>query len=367
MVGIGSFYFTNVHTINMQAKEDNSAIERFFSNDCDYAEAERIAFYLKNNQGLLDAIDLFPSETNDQKVSYAEKERIVQGILNRENENKIFHINRKLIAAACFIGVLLLGVYFIKQKEITPPVAVVTDVYFKNITSELITYTLPDSTKLSIVPGAEIFYKSDFVKKRELLLLNGDVFFKVHSDLRHPFSVTSYGIKTTALGTQFWVRTFKESETLVVSLNEGKVVIHSVDSNFPMDAVYLKPEQICTIDKQKGRVDVSGFYDAKKLRQKTILLQKTVAPPDNIQKNEVVWSNNAIQFSNTTLQNVFSKLEQRYDITIIPKGQNLPNSFLTGKVMHNDSLETIIKALCEINKLSYEISSNKDTIYITKP
>ena len=350
----------------MDNQPDIHAIERFLANTCDYAEAECIANHLLKSDEVLDSITIFDEADGPQAPQLDDhtKEKIYYHIIGKKPQARVLSF-KKLLVAASIIGLLVLSWFLIVKDNNTPPVTTaVTGSYFKNKTGADVKYHLPDGSEIVLLPNAEIFYNADFIQHRKLTLMSGDVFLVVARDEKHPFSVSANGINTTAVGTQFWVRNFKKSGLLSIALTEGRVVISSEDEAFTMEPLYIKPGQTCYIDKNKGMVEVKGGNKAA-TPPAPAPIKRSKAPIATIKVNDVVWTNQDIRFANTTLKNVFSKIEQRYHVSIIVDDTVLPNSYLTGKILHNDSLETIMKALCDINQLTYKISG--DTIYITKP
>ena len=350
----------------MPGADNKKLIEKFFSNNCDYMEAEAIAERLEKDLDLLDSIplaeDLAPSEII--RTPYSQKEVLLNAILNK-GKAKVLLLKRVAVAASV-IGLLLLGWWLFSKNSYkpAPPVEVIiAENNIRNNTNELMNYTLPDSSEIVLAPNAEVKFKADFKSNRNVSLTGGDVYFKVRKNADYPFSVTANGISTAALGTKFWVRNFAGINSLSISLTEGLVLIRSVDSAFSMEPVHLKPGQICSIDKLTGKVDVSGGNKNTKVKIPGTVLLKADEKND-ASANKIHWTNDGIQFSNASLENVFAKLENQYGVKITTEGINVKSSYLTGKIFYSDSLEVVIRSICELNSLKYE--KRNDTIILSK-
>lgn len=348
----------------MSVIDDKNLIEKFLSNNCDYYEAEYVAAYLESNVEALDKI-LLTEELDSSEIvrlRYYEKEEIVESII-KEKKGKLVAFKRWMVAAS-IIGLFALSWWLFDSDSeklvVTPEIAVVEN-RLKNSSSQNMSYVLPDSSEILLLPEAEIVYKTDFTHHRSLVLVEGDVYFVVKHAASRPFEVITNGVKTTVLGTKFWIKNFKMNNIVRISLVQGKVMINSVDEKFTMDTVFLKPNQICSINKTLGTVDIITKNENAK--------NNTPPSPSSAKKevkasSEIVWTNNDIQFSNVSLSNVFAKLEDRYNVKIIAANPEIMNTYLTGKIFYSDSLNTIIKSICEINNMTYEKRS--DTIFLKK-
>ncbi len=343
----------------MTDKTDSSRIEKFLSNTSSHAEAEEVAHYLENNQEALDKIVLTEDLQDTDLISapYDAKQKVLKGIFST-SKTKIISLKRWLVAAS-IIGAVALAAYWFAPKKSPKEIALVEKI-IKNNTTALLSFTLPDSSKLALQPGAEIVFKPDFATNRNVDVAKGNVYFRVAKDKVHPFRVVANGISTTDIGTEFWVQNFTNN-TLDISLVEGEIFIHSVDDLFKMDTVFLVPGQTCSINKNTGKVSISVNGESK-LRPKTNL-------PKHAQKianaqNTIVWTNREIRFYNASLQHVFDKLEHRYNVKIIVQDSSILQATMTGKMFYNDSLNVLIKSICDLNKLSYEMRN--DSIFLKK-
>jgi transmembrane sensor len=80
--------------------------------------------------------------------------------------------------------------------------------------------TLPDGSTLTLAPRTNVAV--DFTgATRSLDLSRGEAYFKVHPNKQKPFVVQAEGLKVTALGTAFSVRS--EASRIVITVEEGLV------------------------------------------------------------------------------------------------------------------------------------------------
>lgn len=340
-------------------------IEEFLENKSSYSDAENIASFLKENEALQEVYIPFDSE-GTSGLSLKEKRTILKRITGRQDSGILRSMKRGLVAASVLIAVSIFGFWLFNENRRTTSeeaVAVTPDatVVIRNNTQELLAVYLPDSSLVRLATLSEITYDSvSFSHLRDIQLTAGAAHFDVKKDASRPFRVTADGVQTIAVGTDFWVERSVDSSKVTVRLVSGKVKLRSVDENFRMEDVELAPGQVCSIDKTTGSVDI---YTKSTNHPKKPLAKTRVTKGDNEEKS-IVWTNNEMQFSKTRLISVFNKIEARYDVKIIVDEEIIKNSVFTGKILNTDSLEQIIKSICEINHLHYEMRG--DTILIKK-
>ena len=76
-------------------------------------------------------------------------------------------------------------------------------VYFYSGIQNIKSLQLPDGSTVQLGPGSKLIYPSEFEGHEREVQLEGQAFFDVHKDARHPFVVKTKDMKVTALGTAF--------------------------------------------------------------------------------------------------------------------------------------------------------------------
>ncbi|MGF7229762.1 FecR family protein [Arachidicoccus sp.] len=343
-------------------------IERFLNNQSDEAEAERVAAFLNNaSQDILNRY-LPDDEWQDEPVSRHMPDGLPEEMWQSVEKVSLFKNYRviylkRLLVAACSLGVLFIGYYIYSSKnDVTASsskqqVVAASIKTIVNRTNAALNTVLPDGSKLVLEPRASVHYSSSFKSKRDIYL-SGTAFFSVTHDSAHPFVVRTNGIATTDLGTEFWVVNGEAEHTITVKLIEGSVMVSSFEKSFGMDNVYLKPGQKVVINKVTGTAYVSENEIKKTVTKPLAMPEKRVAT------GSAVWTNAAYTFSKSSLEDVFKKLEMRYNVIINVKPTDISGCQFTGKIMYSDSLETLIQAICDMNNLKYSRQGN--TIDIKK-
>ena len=347
----------------MLKEYDINVINDFIANKSSHAEAEKIAAYLENNERLLENLIPF-DEKAAELVPFEEKSRVLRQIIGSKS-SRIFTIGR-ILAAAAIIGIMATSVLWListKKPDVFVEEAVPSKfVSVRNNSKEQMSITLPDSSVAILEQWAELVYDSAFAHQRNIFLTGGTAYFDVRKDDARAFSVFAKGIKTTVLGTKFRVESPVAQPTITVRLNEGKVKLESIERAFEMDEVLLSPGQVCHINKINKTVSVSGYE-----RKASVASQKTLSADKeaNISApRKVLWTNDGVQFKGAKLKNVLLQLEARYNVKVIVDDVLTDNIVLTGQIYFADSLRPILKSICDMNKMEYEIRN--DSVYLRK-
>lgn len=87
---------------------------------------------------------------------------------------------------------------------------------------------LPDSSAVELEPHAQLVFADNFIKNRKITL-QGEAFFRVKKDKKHPFRVLCNTTTTTVLGTEFTVKE-DVNNAISVQLYEGSIQLNVKDS-----------------------------------------------------------------------------------------------------------------------------------------
>lgn len=226
---------------------------------------------------------------------------------------------RYCAAAAVLLFVLIgTGIYFNSESITETGLAAATNV-IKNTTSKIKFVVLPDDSKLELSPNAKICYGDNFAVNRKIQV-DGQVYFKVKKDKKHPFQVFSNETTTTVLGTSFTVNE-TENEEVMVELFEGSVQMNVKGQD---QKWILKPGQKFTYANQTISVtEFSRFID----------------------------------FENENLSAVSAYIEKNYGYKVtLP--QNYQNQKITIRINKKEDLKTIVQLISEMYNLNFEINED---------
>ncbi len=195
-------------------------------------------------------------------------------------------------------------------------------------------FVLPDGTTGFLNSGSTLTYPAIFTHNRNVVL-NGEAFFDVAHDEKHPFFVKTPHLSTKVLGTQFNVIAYDSENTEEVILKNGKVEVYTEQGD-KLEA--LLPNQNLVLDIQTGQ---HHKRDVEALQY-------------------VLWTEGKLVFRNENMQQVASRLGRWYNVEIeIEDAELLKYSFRATFI--DEPLEEVLKLLAKTAPLIYEEQKRKTT------
>ena len=339
-------------------------IWKFFRNECTAEEKELVVQYLEENPGVLEEYlgeedwELFETSRRlTPSISNKLFGKVTQG---SGQQHVIGKFLTRLGAAACIILLAGMGwkVLLHRQTKTEAPALAqkVDDIgqadsfrYARNVTEEKMAIALEDGSQIELYPASEVHFRKEMKSRREIYL-QGKAYFKVARDVHTPFIVYSNEIATTVLGTSFTVTSFETDNTIKVGLHTGKVLVRSRSAdNMPAklsDGMNLSPGELLVYDR-KSRVAKILSPD----RRQGSRANKPGGVPE--------W----YMFSSQSLEQVFDQLSVYYNVEIGYSPSDIRNRYFTGRYENDDSLDTILKDIALLNRLSI---TKQDGRYIVK-
>ena len=119
--------------------------------------------------------------------------------------------------------------------------------------------TLPDQTKVTLNRYSSLTYPDRFKEDRREVQLQGEAYFEVEKDARHPFVVKADPVEVEVLGTHFNVEAYPGDAEVKTTLLEGSVAVNAL---FPAGLRFL-PE--------KARFIIEQIKHYRKKKQKKII------------------------------------------------------------------------------------------------
>lgn len=299
---------------------------------------EQLAFMELHLNVIESRADLFSG------TSVADFTQIEAKILNK----KRFSFNKGLGALKIAAAILpfIIGYLIFQQPDaqhktvhLSTNAAAIRTIRVQNLLNKTKNIHLPDSTIVSLYPGAALNYPEGLKGKNRAIALSGKAFFKVKHDEHRPFTVKTGAITTVVLGTSFWIDTKENTTTISVKVKTGKVGV--VYRNEP--AIFLLPSEKAIFNTLSGVLAKVKPPVAKKLVPK----EQTVVT--------------ALAFNETPLKQVIKVLAENFNIRINLQetiDTNLPVSLNT----KDKTLEMIMHDIQSQIPISYEIKKNEINI-----
>ncbi|RKR05736.1 FecR family protein [Flavobacterium sp. 90] len=227
-----------------------------------------------------------------------------------------FKIWRYAAAAAVLVFALIgTGLYF-NRDSVTQNVFIASNV-IENTTSKIKTVFLPDSSRVELSPHSKLTYANNFETNRKIEI-EGEGYFKVQKDKKHPFQVFCKETTTTVLGTSFTVKGSSKN-SVSVSLFEGSV-------------------EMSVKNQDKKWILVPG---------ETFTYANNTA--------EVTEFSRFIDFDNQKLSDVSVYIQENYGYKVIIPAE-YSNQRITVRINKKEDLKIIVQLISEMYNLNFEIN-----------
>lgn len=223
---------------------------------------------------------------------------------------------------------------------------------------------LPDHSYVLLAPNSKIQYRTHFNKNERVVLLEGTAIFQVTKDATRPFTVKSYGISTTALGTRFKVVAPGSATKRSVTLYEGKVVVFAEDHKD--NRFYLLPGNSLTYNKQTGNFQVDSFL-IKPSMASTVLSTDVIPKMIHTELSTRTRSlKEDARFENVPLAEVLTYLSAKFQTEITYDKVAIDQINFVGTIHKNDSLYKILQDMALINQLRLQVRKTGAGYYLKK-
>ena len=280
-----------------------------------------------------------------------------------EHRNKFNAVIKRFSYAAIIVGIIAAGYWMVNynkagSKKITEENKKNEVVAGRGARSHLF---LPDGTQVWLNSESTLRYKEKFNDSVREVELEGEAFFDVVKDKKHPFIVHTSGIDIRVLGTAFNVKSYPKEATIEATLLRGMIEVVNQNGN-ENSKVILKPHEKIIFDKQEKML--SKEDDPQKNPNNISHLSlpklsiKTLPPstPDSA-VIETSWVYNKLIFDGDTFQELAVKMERWFNKRIYFKNKNVAVYRFRG-VFRNENLEEALKALQLTASFTYKIDGN---------
>ena len=196
---------------------------------------------------------------------------------------------------------------------------------------------LSDGTLVYLNAGSSLKYPVKFSKTgSRKVILNGEAFFEVSKDVKHPFIVQADNLDITVLGTKFNVNSYSEEATINTVLVEGSVKL-SGHGNSPE---LLEPGHKGEWDRAQEKITFTkvetGIYTG--------------------------WMEGKLVINKLSFDKIIIKLERYYGVTIENRNKNIKAQVYTAEFLY-ESLEQVLNSFQVDTDFKYEIKDKNITIY----
>lgn len=197
-------------------------------------------------------------------------------------------------------------------------------------------FILPDGSKGYLNSGSTLRYKNNFNKER-IVQLEGEGFFDVMKDKKHPFIVQTPVLSVTALGTRFDVCAYNDEETIRTTLESGRIKIG---------------------------ISQSDKFWILKPGEQNIYNRNTDISTVNMVNTDlyVSWKENILRFDNAGFIDIVKKMERWYDVKI-NLDDELKYTQRYTMTIKTESLKEMLDLLSVTTPINYKIQN--ENVYIS--
>ena len=308
--------------------------EKYLSGESNAEEREQLLRYIRNDEqigGWLRA----ELEYSDGAMSSPIRERMLSNIYEHASTPSPALVvkNRRWSVAAVVTVLVALSVAVTwmvgvrKHQSPEQPIAS-GDIVVSTGMGEHSRVTLPDGTALTLNALTTVRYNTQGGKRHAQV--DGEAYFEVARDEKHPFVVQAAEADITCLGTAFNVRNYADEGNVSVVLNNGKVRVRAREAD-----VTMEPDSRVVMDRQ------------------TLALSKhTVKASDY-----TAWLNGEVKYNNQTLEDIAAELSRNYNISMVITSDELKHERFNGYLGHA-SLRNILDVMCLAANMNYHIADD---------
>lgn len=191
--------------------------------------------------------------------------------------------------------------------------------------------TLPDDTRVWLNADSRLSFPERFTGPQRLVRLVGEGYFEVAPDPSHPFTVETKYFLTTALGTEFNLRSYSATDAHVVLVN-GKVALSTREH----------PEPHLLSPGQKAQWDDNSF---------------AISTIDTYRFTQ--WKEGYFYFDNVPLSDILQELGRWYNMDVILRNPAQLHTRLHFVADRNEGLAATLEHLSQLRVVSATVKGRQ--------
>ena len=195
-------------------------------------------------------------------------------------------------------------------------------------------FTLPDGTKVWLNAGSTLSFPYAFSGKQRKVSLDGEGYFEVAKDKKHPFMVKSNGQLLEVLGTHFNVNSYADEQCVKTTLLEGMVKVSSSNTGQGMTLIPGEQSVLGNQGFSKEKVDLEAA---------------------------MAWKNGYFRFDDEPIESVMRKLSRWYNIEVIYE-KGAANENLNGRISRSNHISQVLHALETTKTIHFKVEGRRVTV-----
>ncbi|MDR1981219.1 MAG: FecR domain-containing protein [Tannerellaceae bacterium] len=240
---------------------------------------------------------------------------------------------------AAVVGILtLLGSYFYHHWPLAEEAIAMQTIFVPP--GQRVNLILPDGTEVWLNARTTLKYPVSFHTGERALELDGEAYFEVAPNKKHPFVVHTARGKVKALGTGFNVDAYSSESTFVTSLMHGSIQVKLPGD--PSDGLLLQPGRKAVWQEGDSLLHVETIDDYAVYR----------------------WVEGLICFKDKPVSAIMKEFEKYYGVRIDVRNQQVLKYSYTGKFRHTDGVDYALRVLQKDVSFKYVRDDESQTISI---
>lgn len=196
---------------------------------------------------------------------------------------------------------------------------------------------LADGTKVWLNAASSLKFPATFTNVNERKVeLNGEAYFEVAKDKKHPFIVRSAEQEVKVLGTHFNINAYTDELNIKTTLLEGSIyVLNSLGKT--------------------GKILTPG--------QQSIISDKSISLNNDVDLVEAVaWKNGYFNF-NENLESIMNKVSRWYDVDVVYEIKPASDPFIA-KISRKKSLSALLNIIEKTGDVHFKVEGRR--VIVTK-
>lgn len=343
------------------------------SDEIDESESEELNYIIANDGDCYQQYNFFRNYWVQDQETYSNEELMFQSIKNKIGVNENPEDDLKKPSSGKFrniwmsiAAVLLSGICVCAYYILSPD-------YFKAKASGTISVTktpsrskskiyLSDGSAVTLNSETVLRYPSSFNGATREVYLNGEAFFNVAKDHKHPFIVHAGKMNIKVLGTAFNVKSYPNDKNMETTLIRGAIEVTLADR--PSDRIILKPNEKLVLNNTAFHKQGPGdnlSRPAESVNTNYALTGLTHLKSNDTTIVETSWVNNELVFKDEAFPDLTNQMERWYGVKFKFKNSNVKDYHFTGLFVKEDLIQAL-NALKMVEPFDYKYKN--ETVYI---
>ncbi len=227
---------------------------------------------------------------------------------------------------------------------------------------------LPDGSKVWVNSDSRLSYPETFKGLTREIYLEGEAYFDVVKDPKHPFIVHTSGIDIRVLGTAFNVKAYKAEPTIEATLVHG--LIEVTKTEHPNESkILLRPHEKLIFDKFAKSESVVKQFSASSIKQTAnyqlpnpaIIISPLAKNIADSAIKETSWIYNRLTFEDERFEDLVIKIERWFNVHVTITNEKIRSYRSTG-AFENETIDEALKELQYLVPFNYQINGREVTI-----